>query len=108
MDGSFSGLAAVALEDFAVTGSMGPIFDRSREHLVPSDVAVIRARRLLLQAATAVAEGSDPPGLAAETAAIRAGEGLVAPDASWRTLVPGNRRIAARPGAAVMAAADDA
>ena len=38
-------------EDAAVQTSMGPIVDRSQEHLSSSDVAVAHARRMLLDAA---------------------------------------------------------
>jgi hypothetical protein len=48
----------------AVQASMGPIADRSRENLSSSDIAVAHARRLLLHALTAAAEGSLPPGSA--------------------------------------------
>jgi phthalate 4,5-dioxygenase len=46
--GHYSGLPAIALEDFAVQMSQGVIIDRSKEHLGASDIAVIRLRRLLL------------------------------------------------------------
>ncbi len=61
---SWSGLGGVAVEDFAVEESMGPIFDRTKEHLGSSDVAVIRMRRLMIDAARAfVADGTPPHGL---------------------------------------------
>jgi hypothetical protein len=39
---------------------MGPIVDRSREHLGTSDIAVIAARRLLLKMARNLQKGIDP------------------------------------------------
>jgi len=43
---------------------MGPVMNRVREHLGPSDVAIIVARRTLLAAARALREhGATPPGL---------------------------------------------
>ena len=48
--GSFTGLHGVNNEDIAVQESMGPLYDRSREHLGVSDTAVIRMRRMLLDA----------------------------------------------------------
>ena len=59
----WSGLPGVALEDMAIQESMGPIFDRTREHLATSDVAVIRMRRLLLGASRAMESGTPPIGL---------------------------------------------
>ena len=58
---------------------MGPIVDRSREHLGSTDKAIIAARRLLLQAAKAVREGGDPPGIDTSYYSIRAVE-RVLPD----------------------------
>jgi hypothetical protein len=40
---------------------MGPIFDRSREHLGRGDVTVIAVRKFLLQAATGLESGKEPP-----------------------------------------------
>ena len=62
--GSWSGLGGVAVEDFAVEESMGPIFDRTKEHLGTSDAAVIRMRRLMIESARRlVADGTPPHGL---------------------------------------------
>ena len=51
-------------EDVVVQTSMGPILDRTREHLAGSDVAVAHARRILLDALRAAATGERPPGSA--------------------------------------------
>jgi phthalate 4,5-dioxygenase len=40
---------------------MGEIYDRTLEHLGASDIAVIRMRRLMLEAARALAEGGEAP-----------------------------------------------
>ena len=43
---------------------MGPIYDRTKEHLGVSDIAVIRFRRLMIDAARQLAEsGATPPSL---------------------------------------------
>src|SRR4029453_8631878 len=47
---SFTGIDGINPQDRAIQESMGPIVDRSREHLGPADRAVIQARRLLLEA----------------------------------------------------------
>ena len=60
---SWSGIDGVNSQDFAVVESMGPIVDRTREHLGASDVAVIRMRRRLLEAVRAHQAGALPPGL---------------------------------------------
>jgi phthalate 4,5-dioxygenase len=45
---SYVGIDGVLQQDMAVQESMGPIVDRTREHLGTSDVGVIRIRRRLL------------------------------------------------------------
>jgi hypothetical protein len=46
----------------AVQEGMGPIYDRTLEHLGSADVAVITTRRLLMQAARDVQQGKLPQG----------------------------------------------
>jgi phthalate 4,5-dioxygenase len=41
---------------------MGPIVDRALETLAPSDIAVVRARRLILRTLEAFQSGKRPPG----------------------------------------------
>ena len=61
---NFSGMEdATPIQDAAMQESMGPIVDRSREHLSASDAAIIRMRRRLMQAAEALEHGGTaPPG----------------------------------------------
>jgi hypothetical protein len=66
---------------------MGPIVDRSQEHLGPADKAIIQARRLLLQAVKTVREGGTPRGINPTYYALRAAEGVVAREADWRTIL---------------------
>jgi phthalate 4,5-dioxygenase oxygenase subunit len=47
----FSGIPGVWPQDSACQESMGPIYDRSSEHLGTSDTGIIRTRRSLMQAA---------------------------------------------------------
>jgi phthalate 4,5-dioxygenase len=58
--GSYTGIWGVNDQDRAVQESMGAIVDRTLEHLGPSDIAVITARRRLLAAARALADGREP------------------------------------------------
>ena len=60
-NGNWTGIDGVNSQDFAVVESMGPIYDRTREHLGATDVAIIRFRRWLLNAARALEAGIDPP-----------------------------------------------
>jgi hypothetical protein len=59
---NFSGIPGTNTQDLAVQESMGPIVDRSREHLGSTDRAIITARRLLLEAIGDVEEGVNPQG----------------------------------------------
>ena len=60
-EGHFSGFTGNLLqEDMVTQASMGPIVDRTRDHLSSSDVAVVQARRLLLQALEDDAAGRTP------------------------------------------------
>jgi phthalate 4,5-dioxygenase oxygenase subunit len=63
MRDSWSGLGGVEYEDAVIGLSPGPILDRSKEHLVPADQAVVRMRTLMLQSARKVAAGGDPLGV---------------------------------------------
>jgi len=55
-----SGVRTIAMQDASIQESMGPIQDRTREHLVSSDNAIIMARRRLRRSALAVAGGGRP------------------------------------------------
>jgi phenylpropionate dioxygenase-like ring-hydroxylating dioxygenase large terminal subunit len=80
------------IQDAAVHLSMGPMYNRANEHLVPPDVAVVRFRRLLQESARLVAEGKDPVGICRgfDTSKIKAESGLIDADARWQELVPDN------------------
>ena len=57
---SYTGINAIFLQDQAVTESMGPIYDRGKEHLGRSDAAVIYMRRLLIKTARELQQGVEP------------------------------------------------
>lgn len=86
---SYTGLFGILNQDHAAVESMGPIVDRTKEHLGPTDVAVIRFRRMMLRAAKAVENGGRPIGadedLRYET--LDAAEGLVRLDAPWQEVI---------------------
>ncbi|MDX6740620.1 Rieske 2Fe-2S domain-containing protein [Actinocorallia sp. A-T 12471] len=61
---TFAGVGtAFPVHDLLVTESMGPITDRRNEHLTPSDLGIMRARRLMLRAVEDVAAGKEPQGV---------------------------------------------
>src|SRR5258705_1694457 len=59
---SFTGIRGINTQDVAVQEGMGPIADRSEEHLGSTDRAIVMMRRLLLEATRLVAAGGKPPG----------------------------------------------
>jgi len=60
----YSGIRNIVMQDQAVTESMGPIVDHTKEHLARSDIMISRTRRRLLNVARAFAEnGTVPPGV---------------------------------------------
>ncbi len=89
---SFTGVHGLIPQDAAMTASMGMVFDRAREHLVPADAAVLRMRRMLLRATKTVATGGDPVGLDGKISfdKIQGGSGTIQAGDSWKDMVPGN------------------
>ncbi len=84
---NFSGIEdSPPLQDAAVQESMGPIVDRSGEHLVASDEGVIRVRRRLLDAARRLRDvGEEPPGVRAPSAyRLRGCQMILPPGADWQ------------------------
>jgi len=82
---TFTGMEDLNAEDQAVTESMGPIYDRSQEHLGTTDAMLIRVRRRLLNAARDLVDlGVVPPGVDnPEVYGIRSGGILLPEGADW-------------------------
>jgi nitrite reductase/ring-hydroxylating ferredoxin subunit len=85
---TYTGLPPFTAEDAAMTSSMGPISDR-QELLVPADIAIVRMRRLMLEAARSVAAGGAVPGYKPgqrpQDVLPRAAK--LEPGTDWRTLI---------------------
>ena len=61
-DRVYSGIRfANPIQDLCVVEGAGPVQDRTSEHLVESDVAIVVSRKVLLKAIHDVGEGIDPP-----------------------------------------------
>ena len=82
----YTGITHIAMQDQAITESMGEIVDHSFEHLAPSDQMITRTRRRLLMAARALREKGevppcvDQPGIFRQ---VRSGEAILAAD-DWQ------------------------
>ena len=76
---SFTGIRGVSEQDACIQDSQGLIADRTREHLGPTDLAIIHFRRLMLGEARALERGEAPAAARAAVAyTVRSG-GAVAP-----------------------------
>ena len=85
---TFSGVADFVSQDFMVTESMGPIYDRTQEQLGSTDKAITRMRHLLISAAKGLAEGKEPPAVGAglDFRSIFGAEKILEPGEDWRVL----------------------
>jgi hypothetical protein len=71
---SYTGIKGVSEQDAAVQDSQGPIADRTREHLGPTDIGILHFRKLMLDSARDLQHGKEPPAAAcADRYAVRAG-----------------------------------
>jgi len=64
----------VSEQDAAVQDSQGPIADRSREHLGPTDLGIMHFRKLVMESARALQQGQPPAQLSHQDRyAVRSG-----------------------------------
>src|SRR6185312_9743332 len=84
-NGGFTGIPSILMQDAAMTGSMGPIFDRSTEHLGSADAMVIQVRRRLINAINAYMErGITPSGVdSPEVYRVRSGGVFLPKGTDW-------------------------
>jgi hypothetical protein len=74
----------VGAQDKAITESQRPIVDRTQERLGRADMAIIRIRKCLMDAAIALRDhGTSPPGLAPASFLIRPASVLLPKDVPW-------------------------
>jgi len=82
---TYTGITGLNTQDFAVQEGMGPICDRSKEHLGTSDKAIIMARRMLREALEAIDEGRQPPAADnPEVGQLRPAEALIDTSVPWQ------------------------
>lgn len=93
---SFSGIQGFHAQDSCVTESMGPVCNRTAEHLGASDKTVIAIRKFLFEALRELEEGRDPPGIIRDPAKafqpIVSTGAVIPAEASWRTLLGESRK----------------
>jgi hypothetical protein len=82
---SYSGVRGLAIQDASVQESMGPIADRTKEHLVSTDRAIVMARARLREAAEALRKtGARPPGVAPESQQVRSASFITPVETSFK------------------------
>lgn len=81
---NYSGISGIAIQDASLQESMGPIVDRSKEHLVATDNGIIMARRRLLKAVEGMKNGIAPPGTDPVTQRVRSAALVLPPDAAFK------------------------
>ena len=83
---SFTGINGVNTQDVALQEGMGPIVDRTKEHLGTTDRAIIALRQLLLEATRAVESGEAVRGVDPSAYRhVRPVDHKIAPGLEWRT-----------------------
>jgi len=85
---SFTGISGVSDQDAAIQDSQGPVQDRTREHLGPTDVGIVEFRKLVVGAARALQQGEPPRAAAAsQSYAVRAGGWIAAAEKDLATVM---------------------
>jgi hypothetical protein len=95
---TYSGVAGIAMQDASLQESMGPIMDRSREHLLSTDNGIIMARQRLMRAVRALEKGEPPPGIDPATHRVRSAAVVLPRDAAFADAA--REALTARPGVA--------
>jgi len=99
---TFTGVRGVSEQDAMIQDSQGLIADRTTEHLTPTDAALVRLRRVLLDGAKALEDGM-PPAVAgdAEAYRLRSGSWVAQRDVAFTDVML--QRFADRAGRASVA-----
>ena len=69
---AYSGVFGIAIQDASLQESMGTIQNHEAEKLLPTDRAIVMARRFLYEAATGLEKGIEPPALDSNEQRVRA------------------------------------
>jgi phthalate 4,5-dioxygenase len=69
---TFSGVSGFAVQDSSLQESMGPIQELHGEKLLPTDRAIVMARRMLYDAATNLEADTEPPAVDGDQQCVRA------------------------------------
>jgi phenylpropionate dioxygenase-like ring-hydroxylating dioxygenase large terminal subunit len=82
---NWSGFKGITQEDAVISTSMKPIYDRTKEHLVAADAAIVRLRKRLLDCLKKIEKGEEPIGVQLQDMTNVIGFDVDMPDGSeWR------------------------
>ncbi len=98
--GDYTGIPGIPNQDMAMWETMGPIADRSRERLGASDIAIVKFRRLMVDAVRRFQRGEPALGTTAPRiphVKLRSFEGIVPKTVNWRTLGASEEELALYP-----------
>jgi phthalate 4,5-dioxygenase oxygenase subunit len=86
--GDWSGIHGIPCQDMACQESMGPIVDRTLEHLGTSDIAIIRMRRRMLESVQGFIDGAAPIGAGARWPheRVRSEQKVIPIDQPWQSV----------------------
>ena len=79
----YSGVKGLAMQDASIQESQGIIADRTVEHLVTTDRAIVAARQRLLKAAEELQKGGKAPGLSPDAQLVRSASFVIPVDAEF-------------------------
>ena len=88
---TYTGLYGTTMQDIAVQESMGPIQDRTIEHLGMTDKAIVHMRRMLLATARQIRDGKEPeiPALNIDYSQVRSAAATINRDDDWWEMLYG-------------------
>ncbi|RDK05359.1 Rieske 2Fe-2S domain-containing protein [Cupriavidus lacunae] len=92
MKENWTGLRGVEVEDATIALSQGPLYERSREHLVPADQAVVRVRRVLLESVKRAMQNQQPAALGLDLSSVSACDAQLQEGTAWQDLLPSHRQ----------------
>jgi phthalate 4,5-dioxygenase len=92
---SYTGIKGIGMQDCSIQESMGPVADRTIEHLGVSDTIIIKLRRLLLTTLRDFEAGANLPGLDPASHRVRSARFTVPKERSFAAAAEEYVRIAA-------------
>jgi phthalate 4,5-dioxygenase oxygenase subunit len=79
----YNGVKGLAMQDASIQESIGLIADRSREHLLATDRAIVSARQRLIKAGNELQKGGRAPGLSPEDQLVRSASFVIPVEADF-------------------------